>query len=273
MGGSSVAGEMLSLVLDEVVVHWDYDLPVTTAPQDLVVCCSWSGNTQETLSSYQEARQRKIPVAVITGGGELGERARKDAVPLVILPDVMHEMPARCGAGFMIGALFELTGNTPRLPPIAPADLEASAKRLADALGSRMPVFYTAYPWRKIAGWYKTIVNENAKRHAFASNFPSAAHNEIMGWNAQSVDTVAPVLIRAPGDERYSADATALVAILERMGYTVSTVALPNGTVLQQAIFGYISALWTGYHCGVSAGIDPMSTALIEEFKRLKANA
>src|SRR5688572_29678259 len=69
MGGSSVAGEILSLVHDEVVVHWDYDLPSTTAPQDVVVCSSWSGNTQETLSSYQEALQRKIPVAVITGGG------------------------------------------------------------------------------------------------------------------------------------------------------------------------------------------------------------
>src|SRR5687767_1725553 len=73
MGGSAIAGEMLSMVKDNVIVHWDYDLPVNMDAADLVICTSWSGNTEETISSYEAARKAGMETLVITAGGQLAE--------------------------------------------------------------------------------------------------------------------------------------------------------------------------------------------------------
>src|SRR4030042_4153590 len=86
MGGSAVAGEFLSMLRDDVVVHWDYDLPVGAGPQDLVVCTSWSGNTEEVLSSYERAVALGATTLAITTGGELAALAPQHKTPLVMLP-------------------------------------------------------------------------------------------------------------------------------------------------------------------------------------------
>lgn len=268
MGGSSVAGELLSMVRDDVQVHWDYDLPTHASGQDLVICTSWSGETAETLSSYDAARKQSVPVAVITTGGELARRAKADGVPLVLLSG--DGIVPRCGAGLMTGALFGLLGIADQLPAVDAAVLEPEGKRLAGVIGNRMPFFYAGYPLRKVTGWFKTMFNENAQRHAGAANFPSAGHNELVGWAGPYQDTAIPVIVRGDDDKRYQKDFDAAVAIFERMGYTVGVVDLPGDTVLQKAFSGYVLALWTSYHCALSFGVDPNSTAMTDEFKRLK---
>ncbi|MCC6405299.1 MAG: hypothetical protein IT405_02855 [Candidatus Yanofskybacteria bacterium] len=268
MGGSSVPGEILSMARTDAIVHWNYGLPLDTRMQDLVVCVSWSGNTAETLSGYAAARILGAPVVVITTGGELARRATADGVPAVIIP---ADAPApRLGAGRMTGALFALFGMTDALPQVRAADLEAEGERLAQAIGQRVPVFYAGYPLRKIAGFFKAMVNENAKRHAWASNFPSAEHNEIMGWQGAYRDAAIPVIVRGAGDDAYATDFAAFVALLEGMGYTVPTTKVSGNAPLEAALNGYILALWTSYHMAVDLGVDPSDTALIEKFKRLK---
>ncbi len=268
MGGSSVAGELASMARSEVYVHWDYDLPAHASSQDLVICTSWSGQTAETLSSYDAARRQGIPVAAITTGGELARRAKADDVPLVLLPNT--GIAPRCGAGFMTGALFAMLGMADRLPTVDAEALENEGKRLAEVIGDRLPFFYASYPLRKVAGWFKTAFNENAQRHASVANFPSAGHNELVGWAGPYRDTAVPVLIRGKDDAQYRNDLDAAVALWERMRYTVGVIALPGDTELQNAFSGYVLALWTGYHSALMHDVDPNSTALTDEFKELK---
>ena len=51
-----------------------------------MLCASYSGNTEETLSAYDEALERGAPRVVATTGGALAERARRDGVPVIPLP-------------------------------------------------------------------------------------------------------------------------------------------------------------------------------------------
>lgn len=271
MGGSAVAGELLSAARHEVVVHWDYGIPRNPTSDDLVVCTSWSGTTAETLSSLEAAAAAGLSVAAITTGGPLADRARELHIPLVLLPTNPH--PPRVNAGLMTGALFGLLGMTEALVMPDTATMEARTAALATAIGARSPVFYTAYPWRKIGGFFKTVINEDAKRPAWSGSFPSVAHNEIMGWTwDRSPQTLVPVVIRAPQDEaRYGSDIRTLIAMLTEMGYTVPTFDLPDGSALEQALTGYLAALWTGFHVATQAGVDPSGTAWIDEFKTRKA--
>jgi hypothetical protein len=65
----------------------------------------------------------------------------------------------------------------------------------------------------------------------------------------------------------------ALLAVLQKEGYTVETVELSGNTVLEKVFENYLLALWTGYHVATALGVDPQATRLLDEFKNLKAKA
>ena len=90
MGGSELSAELLQIFCPGVpVIKWrDYDLPPPDVTRDaLIIASSYSGNTEETISAFHEARKRELPLAAIAVGGELLEQARRHAVPYIQLPD------------------------------------------------------------------------------------------------------------------------------------------------------------------------------------------
>jgi glucose/mannose-6-phosphate isomerase len=272
MGGSAIAGEILSLVAPETVVHWDYGLPLNATDEDLVVCTSWSGDTEETISSWEAARAMGLDTLVITSGGRLTALARDAGTPLILLPQPAN-VP-RAYVGYMAGALLGALGLGDRIPTdLDPAAVEQSGATLAEKLGDRMLALYASYPWRKLTGFWKMAYSETTKRQVMANWFPSGAHVEVVGWEGPYQDFVAPVLFRDPADDaRYAKNFDALLAILTKKGYAVHTVMLEGNTVLEKVFRNYLLSLWTSYHAAVRLGVDPRATALLDEFKRLKAN-
>jgi glucose/mannose-6-phosphate isomerase len=271
MGGSSVAGEILSMVKEGVIVHWDYDLPVGIGAQDLVVCTSWSGDTEETISSYEAAREAGLDTLCITSGGKLAALAHKHSTPLILLPHT--DAVPRANVGLMAGALLGALGMADRIP----SNLDGTAgdvpgRELAEAIGERMSVVYASYPWRKMTGFWKMAFSETAKRQVMTNWFPSGAHTEVVGWEGPYQDQVVFLLLREAGeDAKYAKNTDALLALLPEKGYTVRTVELSGSTSLEKVFNGYLLALWTGYHVAQLLDVDPQATKLLDEFKKLKA--
>ena len=61
LGGSAIGGDLLRVytagkMAVPVIVNRDYVLPGFVGPDTLVFAVSYSGNTEETLSAYEEAR-------------------------------------------------------------------------------------------------------------------------------------------------------------------------------------------------------------------------
>lgn len=271
MGGSSIAGEMLSMVNPEVVVHWDYGLPVNASGGDLVVCTSWSGDTEEVISSWQAARDLGLDTLAIVSGGRLAELARRDGTPLVLLP--RDPIPPRTATGYMTGALFAAMGLADRLPvELEPSELESQGEALATRLGDRMLAIYAAHPWRKLTGFWKMAYSETTKRQVMVNWFPSGAHTEVVGWEGPYRDLVTPMFVRdSDEDPRYAKNFDALLAILKQKGYTVETIRLSGNTLVEKVFNNYLLALWSAYHVAKALGVDPQATELLDEFKALKA--
>src|SRR5512139_2872255 len=84
MGGSAIGADLLaaycaSLCPLPVSVHRDYGLPLfARGPETLVICSSHSGNTEETLDSFDAARKAGCRIIAVTTGGELAQRAREN---------------------------------------------------------------------------------------------------------------------------------------------------------------------------------------------------
>jgi len=82
LGGSGIGGDLLrSILADEapfpVIGVKDYQVPSFLTRDALVLVCSYSGDTEETLTAYEQAASAGASCVVITSGGDLLERARR----------------------------------------------------------------------------------------------------------------------------------------------------------------------------------------------------
>ena len=87
MGGSAIGGDLLAAYVSSkcplpIFVQRDYDLPSwANGPETLVIACSHSGNTEETLSVFDQAHQKDCRLVTISTGGKLTARANTISAP------------------------------------------------------------------------------------------------------------------------------------------------------------------------------------------------
>ena len=91
MGGSAIGGALARAALGDhasrpIFVTRAYGLPPWTTPDTMVLCASYSGNTEETLAVYDAAGALGARRIVATTGGKLAEAARAEDVPVIPLP-------------------------------------------------------------------------------------------------------------------------------------------------------------------------------------------
>lgn len=207
MGGSAIGGDLAAAALGERLhrpLHTvrGYALPPWLPDDAGVLCSSYSGNTEETLSCYEAARAAGLHTIVATTGGALADAARRDGVAVIGVPSSLQP---RASVGYMLTIAAEaaaLFGAATSIRPeieAAAAHLEASAEAIARrsaelsaTLEGAVPVIYGAGLTAPIAFRWKTQVNENAKWPAFASQLPEANHNEIVGWDGLEAGAGAP---------------------------------------------------------------------------------
>ncbi|MEE9539991.1 MAG: hypothetical protein V3V85_00680, partial [Candidatus Thorarchaeota archaeon] len=76
MGGSAIAGQMAKALLAQKaqvpLITWrDYELPRCVTKDWAVICVSYSGNTEETLSAFEAAKKVGSVLFIVTTGGEI----------------------------------------------------------------------------------------------------------------------------------------------------------------------------------------------------------
>jgi len=202
MGGSAIGAELVAAAAGDrlrvpLVVHRDYGLPAWAGERTLVIAASHSGDTVETLSGFDAARERDLPLVVVSTGGRLARTAEADGIPLA------RYQPGgqpRAAVGFGVGILHELLARTglvvdpdpiaaaasaletllERCSPSVPTESNP-AKQLAWSMFGRMPVIYGHGPMAAVARRWKTQMNENAKAWAAFEPMPEANHNAIEG--------------------------------------------------------------------------------------------
>ena len=204
MGGSAIGGSLARSALGDrasrpIVLARSYELPPWATPDTCVLCCSYSGDTEETLACYEAARALGAPRVVATTGGDLAGAARADGVPVIPLPAgfapraavaymtvAALEVAALCGAGPNLRSEVDVAAAqaedlASEWGPDAPAD--ALSKSLAHGLHGTIPQIAGAGLTASVAYRWKTQINENADMPAFSGELPELDHNEIVGWS------------------------------------------------------------------------------------------
>jgi len=203
MGGSAIGGDVIiSCLSDELTipaeVNRNYFLPVYVDQSTLVIVSSFSGDTEESLSCYQNARSKNAQIVCITSGGELLNKAEHDGVPAIFIPG---GVPPRTALGYLSIPIlvllvksglasfkpeeFEETQNllTVLAKKYAPDNKNNPAIKLAQQLYEKIPIIYSSADLLSVAAMrWKGQFSENAKMLAFVNVFPELNHNEIVGW-------------------------------------------------------------------------------------------
>lgn len=204
MGGSAIAADIASALISsglEVpsVVVRDYRLPRWVGKETLVICLSYSGSTEETLSCLDDAVNRGALVAGITSGGELRERLIKSGHDVITVP---AGYPPRAALGYMAVPLLYFLHRIGLARESLDSRLQGAAARLASDrdLFSRVeqknPAFtiarriYTTIPviygsgviTASAALRWRGQLEENGKMVAFHHLLPEMNHNEIVGY-------------------------------------------------------------------------------------------
>jgi glucose/mannose-6-phosphate isomerase len=207
MGGSAIGGDLADAALDSRLTKplrtiRGYELPSWSTRDSVILCASYSGNTEETLACYEAAGVIGAARVAVTTGGRLAELARNDGVPVIPLPAALQP---RAAVAYMFVAVVEvarLVGAAPglrteidaaaaHLQDLArewgpDADTDSLAKRVAQRVKKTAVCVYGAGPTAAVARRWKTQINENAKVPAFFAELPETNHNEIVGWDGAS---------------------------------------------------------------------------------------
>ena len=290
MGGSAAGGRLARAVLGPrlqrpFVVADDYALPGWAGPSTLVFVSSYSGNTEETLALYDEARERGAPRLVATTGGGLAERARRDGVPVIPIPGGFQP---RAAIGYALVSALEaavLAGAAPSLHGEieAAADLaetlaqewgpdgadDSEAKTIARALHGTVPVIAGSDLGAAAAYRWKCELNENAALPAFASMLPEADHNEVVGWEAaRELGSFSYVSLEDPDAHPRNALRAELTSEIVAQGAApVVRVRARGASRIERLVSLVLLGDLVSIYAAVLRGADPVAIPAIDALK------
>jgi len=283
MGGSGIGGAIASEILSgsskiPIVANSDYLIPGWVSSGTLVLACSYSGNTEETIEAVKDAHERGSTIAVITSGGELGELAGKNNWPTVSMPGGLPPrsqfgrsfiglawtlMQFGCFSAKMFSELEETSKSTAE----AFKAVCERAESLADLVEGKTIYLYSDTGAGAIATRWRQQLNENSKLLVNTQLFPEMNHNELVGWDSGNESCVA-VILRTPEDhKRTKFRMNVCSEIFREFGADVVMVDAEGENQMQRLMYliqlgDYLSLL-----LAERAGICPVDITNIERLK------
>ncbi len=292
MGGSAIGGDMVRSCLGErlrvpLFVSRSYQVPAYLLEKAVCIISSYSGNTGETLSSYESLRGKAASVLAITSGGELEDICMRDGLPICKIPGGMPPRAAIAYSFFptlhVVGALglggireeefFEAREDINRLcADYSLNNPENRAVIAAKKLHNRFPFIYSAgLLCEAVARRWSCQINENGKSLAHFASFTELNHNEIVGWEKpeELLDKIAIVSLEDREDHELSKRQRDIyLGIVEPLSGCVLRIESAGkermGRILSLMILGDFVSVYLAF----LNGVDPTPVEKIDFLKK-----
>ena len=284
LGGSGIGGTIVKETIQDeakvpVEVMKSYTLPAYVDANTLVICCSYSGNTEETLESYSEAKKCKAHIVSVTSGGKLLEASKADGNDVIVIPS---GMPPRACLGYSLTQLFKVMGfhgiaSTPYLDQILSsakllvenqASLMKAAKRLAEIIGDKYPVIYSTSLHEGVAIRFRQQLNENAKILCWHHVIPEMNHNELVGWSHEYPDVAVIIFRDAHEHPRNELRIELCKKVFEQFSHVVIEVLSKGASALEKKLYWIYFGDWVSWYLSEIRHVDATEVKIIEQLKK-----
>ena len=290
MGGSAIGGDLAAALLaDELkvpmTVHRDYGLPAYVGRDSLVIVSSYSGNTEETLSSFEEARKRGAKVLVLTTGGKIAELARASNYPVVTFS---YKAQPRAALGYSLGLVLGVLTKLGFARDLS-GDIEAAlsdlakleervhegartndAKKMALELQGRIPFAYGAGVMGVMARRVKGQWNENAKNWSAFDVMSELNHNAVVGFEHPPIakEALTVLLLRSDRDNpRHKLRFEVTRELLDRARVPHKTLQFAGRNMLSEVLQMVYFTDYVSFYIALLNGADPTPVKSIDYLK------
>ena len=280
-----------------IYTHRDYNLPIQANEKSLIICISYSGNTEEPVSALKEAVKKKLKIVAIATGGKIEAICRKNNIPLIKIPSGIQP---RSATGYLFTSLVEVLEGVGILPntskdiqelakELKKISLEEEGKKIAKKLINKIPLIYSSNKFKNLARVWKIKFNENSKIPSFYNYFPELNHNEMVGFtNKKLIKNFCIIILKDKSDHPRNLERMDLFAKLMRTkGIRVEFInirtmprsvrqnldsslrsEIKSGDFLFKVLSTLILGDWVSYYLALEYKIDPTPVKIVEEFKK-----
>lgn len=283
LGGSGIGGTIIAQVIAQdancpVTINKDYKIPNFVNQNTLVICCSYSGNTEESLEMLAQAEAKNAIIACVTSGGKLAEIAKSKKYNHIIIPG---GHPPRAAFGLAFPPLFSLLkhynvisedyigqlNNTVKTINNAETEIILEAQTITEKLMNKIPVIYADANYEGVAVRFRQQINENSKMLCWHHVIPEMNHNELVGWTTKN-DDLAVVIFRNDDDyfrtqKRMEVNKT----VFTKYTSTIIEIFSKGNTRLERALYLLHLGDWVSYLIAEKKGIDVTEVDVITHLK------
>lgn len=283
LGGSGIGGTILSQLIAQesnipVVCSKDYSIPSFVGERTLVIACSYSGNTEETLESLEYAMENKAQIACITSGGRLLEMAHEHQWPHI---QILPGYPPRAAFGLSITQLFKLAECYGLITSDWKAQFQTATnyiqtnqdrisdagRQLAEALRTKLPVIYTSTWLEGVGVRWRQQINENAKMLCWHHSYPEMNHNELVGWRNENHQLGVIFLTSDLDHPRVVRRMELSEEVYRKYTPHIHHCAAEGESAIEQAIFLIHLGDWMSVHLAALRNMDATEVQIIDWLK------
>jgi len=290
MGGSAIGGDVARVIAQNaistpIIINRSYNIPNWVGANTLILASSYSGGTEETLSAFEQCRERKCPIIVLSTGGEITDYAIRYNLDRIPVP-IGYQPRAALGfsfsliiiilnrLGFVQNNIIEMVEKSIESLELLSTEMnkgENNALRVAKNIHTTCPIIYGSEELTWVAALrFRGQLAENAKMLSFHNHFPEQNHNEIEGWTAnKDIMNRFSIIWLKDKDDHFGTQA--------RMEITSSLLETSAGSQLEISQTGKnrVERLlklihftdWISYYAALLNNIDPTPVNRIQELK------
>lgn len=283
LGGSGIGGTIVKDLISKdlsipIETSKGYDIPGFVNEKTLVVACSYSGNTEETLSALNKCLEKNAEVVIICSGGKLQDLALEKDLNHIIIPG---GNPPRAMFGYGFTQLFFVLNNYGIINDSFKADFENSillinteqenikktAQDISKKLFNTTPIIYVADGFEGVAVRFRQQINENSKMLCWHHVVPEMNHNELLGWRT-NVENTSVIYLRNESD--YYRNKTRIdinKSVIEKYTSNISEIWSLGNSSIERSLYLINVGDWISWYLSELNNVDAIEIDVINYLK------
>lgn len=284
LGGSGIGADFVaSFIQDECkipfLVRKGYHVPEFVGAHTLAIASSYSGNTEETLISYDQIKEKGARLICVASGGKIIEKAKADGNDYIQVPSNWPSPRACLGysvtaqlwtlhhLGFISDRAIRDMESSISLLERESEDIHVQAKAIAQRLHGKIPVIYIEDRMEPVAVRLRQQINENSKALCWHHVVPEMNHNELVGWREKN-DSLAVLYLRNSDD--YSRNAVRMdinKQIISQYAGDIIEVYSKGANMVEKSMYLVHLGDWVSWYLAELRGVDALEVKVIDYLK------
>ncbi|MFH1412647.1 MAG: SIS domain-containing protein [bacterium] len=296
MGGSNLGARIAASIFDQslkfpIIINPSYEVPLYVDKNTLFIASSFSGNTEEVLSAYKEAKKHKAKIAVITSqnkNNKLMDMAKRDKTPsFAFNPQANPSNQPRLSLGYAIFALAIVMQKAGALKinlnsiknansklktwgsRLTPNKSNNAASKLADKLHHKNIIIVTGEFLEGNAHALRNQFCENSKNFADYLTLPDMNHYAMEGLDKPSGSNLIFLFFDSNlYSPRVQKRNSLTKEVVRRNKIKLINHKLNGRTKLEQSLEMLQLGSWVTLYLAELNNADPMKIPWVDWFKK-----